>query len=67
MSKGNSRERFGALVLGILQMGVQFFMLGLFLKNRGLFDAFGVREVSVCLEDSDNPDNEKLVPRIRVL
>ena len=36
-----------SIVVGILQMGVLFFLLGQFLNNRGLFDAFGVREVSV--------------------
>ncbi len=36
-----------SLVLGILQMGVLFYLLGLFLENRGLFDAFGVQQVSV--------------------
>jgi STE24 endopeptidase len=38
---------FQSLVLGILQMGVLFFLLGLFLNNRGLFDAFAVQETSV--------------------
>ncbi len=36
-----------SLVLSILQMGVLFFLLGRFLNNRGLFDAFSVAEVSV--------------------
>jgi STE24 endopeptidase len=36
-----------SIVLGILQMGVLFFLLGRFLNNRGLFDAFQVQEVSV--------------------
>jgi len=36
-----------SLVLSILQMGVLFFLLGRFLNNRGLFDAFSVTEVSV--------------------
>ena len=35
------------LVLGILQMGVMFYLIGLFLNNRGLFDAFGVNDLSV--------------------
>ncbi|MEM8677846.1 MAG: M48 family metallopeptidase [Planctomycetota bacterium] len=35
------------LVLGIIQMGIMFFLIGLFLNNRGLFDAFGVQELSV--------------------
>lgn len=34
------------LVIGIVQMGVLFFLLGLFLNNRSLFDAFGVKETS---------------------
>lgn len=37
------------LVLGILTTGALFFLLGLLMKNRGLFDAFGVRETSVYL------------------
>ena len=37
------------LILGILQMGFIFYLLGLFLNNRSLFDAFGVRETSVYL------------------
>ena len=36
-----------SMVLGILQMGVLFFLLGLFLNKRGLFEAFGVENVSV--------------------
>ena len=36
-----------SIVLGILQMGVLFFLLGKFLNNQGLFDAFGVEQVSV--------------------
>ena len=35
------------LVLSIGQMFVLFFLLGLFLNNEGLFQAFGVRDVSV--------------------
>ncbi len=38
---------FQSLLLGILQMGLLFFLLGMFIENRGLFDAFGVSEVSV--------------------
>jgi STE24 endopeptidase len=34
------------LVVGILQMGALFFLLGLFLNNRGLFNAFRVAETS---------------------
>ena len=37
------------LILGILQMGIIFYLLGLFLNNRSLFDAFGVQETSVYL------------------
>jgi STE24 endopeptidase len=37
------------LILGILQMGVIFYLLGLFLNNRSLFDAFGVQETSIYL------------------
>lgn len=36
-----------SLVLGVLQMGVLFFLLGKFLNNAELFRAFGVEEVSV--------------------
>jgi STE24 endopeptidase len=36
-----------AVVLGALQTGVLFYMLGLFLNNRGLFDAFAVKEMSI--------------------
>lgn len=36
-----------SMVLGILQMGVLFFLLGMFLNKQGLFDAFGVENVSV--------------------
>ncbi len=36
-----------SLVLGVLQVGILFFLLGMFLNNRGLFDAFGVRETSI--------------------
>jgi len=35
------------LVLQVLETGVLFYVLGLFLNNRGLFDAFAVRETSV--------------------
>ncbi len=38
---------YQSMVLSILQMGVLFFLLGLFLNNQGLFDAFGVEDVSV--------------------
>lgn len=37
------------LFFGIVQMGVIFYLLGLFINNRGLFDAFGVQETSVYL------------------
>lgn len=35
------------MVLSILQMGVMFFILSLFLGNRGLFDAFGMAHISI--------------------
>ncbi|MEM7314803.1 MAG: M48 family metallopeptidase [Planctomycetota bacterium] len=35
------------MVLGILQTGILFFLLGKFLNNRSLFDAFGVENLSV--------------------
>ena len=38
---------FSMMVLSILQMGLMFFILSLFLGNRGLFDAFGMAQVSV--------------------
>ena len=37
------------LVLSLVQMGVWFFLLGIFLKNSGLFAAFGVAQPSVYL------------------
>ena len=36
-----------SMIIGILTTGVMFFFLGLMMKNRGLFDAFGVKETSV--------------------
>ena len=36
-----------AIILGVLRTGILFFMLGLFLNNRGLFDAFAVEETSI--------------------
>ena len=36
-----------SVVLGVLQTGILFFLLGLFLNNRGLFDAFAVEEMSI--------------------
>ncbi len=36
-----------SLVIGIVTTGVMFFLLGLMLNNRALFDAFGVKETSV--------------------
>lgn len=36
-----------SIVLGILQMGVLFFLLGLFLNKEGLFQAFRVDKVSI--------------------
>ncbi len=38
---------YQTMVLSIFQMGVLFFLLGLFLNNQALFDAFGVEQVSV--------------------
>ncbi len=38
---------YQSMVLSILQMGVLFFLFGMFLNNQGLFDAFGVEQVSV--------------------
>lgn len=35
------------MVLSILQLGIMFFILSLFLGNRGLFDAFGMAHISV--------------------
>lgn len=35
------------LILGVLQMGIIFYLLGIFLNNPGLFAAFGVEQVSV--------------------
>ncbi len=35
------------MVLSILQMGIMFFILSLFLGNQGLFDAFGMEQISV--------------------
>ena len=38
---------YQSMTLGVLQMGVLFFLLGKFLNNPGLFQAFGVEKVSV--------------------
>lgn len=38
---------YQSMALGILQMGVLFFLLGMFLNKQGLFDAFRVQDVSV--------------------
>jgi len=35
------------MVVSILTMGVMFFLLGLMMNNRGLFDAFGIKETSI--------------------
>ena len=35
------------MVIAIVEMGILFFLLGLFLENRQLFAAFGVQQVSV--------------------
>lgn len=36
-----------SLLVGIVTTGVMFFLLGLMMENRGLFDAFGVEKTSV--------------------
>lgn len=41
------RHILKSLLIGILTTGVLFFLLGLMMENRALFDAFGVRETSV--------------------
>jgi STE24 endopeptidase len=38
---------FSMMVLSILQMGLMFFILSLFLGNQGLFNAFGMEHLSV--------------------
>jgi len=38
-----------SLVVGTLTTGAMFFLLGLMMNNRALFDAFGVKETSVYL------------------
>lgn len=38
-----------SMILGIVQMGVTFYLMSLFMKNEGLFKAFGVQETSVYL------------------
>jgi len=35
------------MIVSILTMGVMFFLLGLMMNNRGLFDAFGIKETSI--------------------
>ncbi len=48
---GHFKERHivKSLITGIITTGVMFFLLGLMMKNRGLFDAFGVQETSVYM------------------
>ncbi len=41
------RHILSMMLLSILQMGFMFFLLSLFLGNRGLFDAFGMEHLSV--------------------
>jgi len=41
------RHIMKSLVIGTLTTGAMFFLLGLMMHNRALFDAFGVRETSV--------------------
>jgi STE24 endopeptidase len=36
-----------SLILGIVQVGILFYLLGRFLNNEGLHQAFGVRQVSI--------------------
>lgn len=38
---------FQGMILGILQTGIVFFLLSLFLRNRQLFDAFYMKDVSI--------------------
>ena len=38
-----------SMILGIVQTGITFYLLSLFLNNKGLFAAFGVAETSVYL------------------
>ena len=38
-----------SMILGILQTGITFYLLSLFMRNEGLFAAFGVPETSVYL------------------
>lgn len=46
---GHFKERHivKSMAVGIITTGVMFFLLGLMLNNRSLFDAFGVKETSV--------------------
>lgn len=46
---GHFRKRHivKSLVLGIMTTGVMFFLLGIMMENRALFDAFGVEKTSV--------------------
>ena len=48
---GHYRKRHiqKGLIMGLLTNGLLFFLLGLVLENRGLFDAFGVAETSIYL------------------
>lgn len=43
---------YQTLVLSILQMGILFFLLGRFLKNPGLFEAFGISADNVSVYGS---------------
>tara|TARA_R110000850_G_scaffold102678_4_gene212163 strand:+ start:1523 stop:2764 length:1242 start_codon:yes stop_codon:yes gene_type:complete len=36
-----------SMVMGVLTTGAMFFLLGLMMENRALFDAFGVKETSI--------------------
>ena len=41
------RHIIKSLIVGTITTGVMFFLLGIMMNNRGLFDAFGVSETSV--------------------
>lgn len=43
------RHMIKGMVMGIIGAGVMFFLLGLLMENRSLFDAFGVQDTSVYI------------------
>jgi len=47
MGHYKKKHIFQAMVIGILQMGVMFFLLSLFISYQGLFDAFYMEQKSV--------------------